>query len=615
MKFGIESYSLVSPISTIISLILIIGLYRIGKIILGFNIFKNLIKNISVLNYQYVSFSLLLISLIFYPIVLFLKISSNIFFISSLIILIFGFWHLSQKIKFLFSPNKFSKKLFKNFHELILIVFIFFYFLLSLGPITDADSLDYHLSVPIYIINHGMFPKDISWFHASQAGLGEISIIFGLIVGAEQFSGLIQFSGLVSVLGVLKKKINNIKKNDQSIKNYYLIILFLSIPVLIFLNSTAKPQLIFIGYTTLAFAISFFDLNEKGKSNNFFKYFLIILLLYVSFEGKFSFILSSFIIWTVSSIKILKNGDYKVFITANLILIFLAFPSLYWKYLNYGGNFMNKIYFPLLPVLDGYTNLYRSINACEFPCNKSFFLFPNSLGRYTESIGIAMLSLILLLFTNIKKNITIILSVSFYIYILYSFGKFSARFLIEPIIWSLIALKYSKFNFNFKLSVLLKFYILAQSFITSSAILVGILTISIGSLTPSLKNYVLINSAYGYDLAKWVETNVDTNKKVIYSHRSISLPNLEIIPADFLLYTNKVIYLNLLKQKKPEFFVVQSNSMESVKKLVSCTNGVYKKKENFFKQKSRNIFNKSELTYSAYIYYFDYKKLPDCYFE
>ena len=184
MKFGIESYSLASPISTIISLILIIGLYRIGKIILSFYIFKSLIKNVSVLNYQYVPISLLLISLIFYPIVLFLKTSSNIFYISSLIILIFGFWHLSQKIKLLLNANKFPNKLFKNIHELFLVVFIFIYFLLSLGPITDADSLDYHLSVPIHIINHGIFPKDISWFHASQAGLGEISIIFGLIVGA-----------------------------------------------------------------------------------------------------------------------------------------------------------------------------------------------------------------------------------------------------------------------------------------------------------------------------------------------------------------------------------------------------------------------------------------------
>ena len=40
MKFGIESYFLAPPISTIISIILIIGLYKIGKIILNFNFLK-----------------------------------------------------------------------------------------------------------------------------------------------------------------------------------------------------------------------------------------------------------------------------------------------------------------------------------------------------------------------------------------------------------------------------------------------------------------------------------------------------------------------------------------------------------------------------------------------
>ena len=259
--------------------------------------------------------------------------------------------------------------------------------------------------------------------------------------------------------------------------------------------------------------------------------------------------------------------------------------------------------------------LYKSINACEFPCNKSFFLFPNSLGRYTESIGVAIISLILIFFTNIKKNILIISSVLFYFFIIYSFGKFSARFIIEPIIWSIIAIKYSKFDFNFKSSGFVKLYIFTQSLITFSAILIGVITISIGSLTPKLKNFVLSNSAYGYELAKWVSSNLDPDSKVLYSHRSVSLPEANVISADFLLYTDNIIYLKLLKQKKTEFLVLQSNSPQNVKKLISCTNGIFKKKENFFKEKSRNLFNKHEEIYSAYIYNFDYSKLPDCYFK
>ena len=97
------------------------------------------------------------------------------------------------------------------------------------------------------------------------------------------------------------------------------------------------------------------------------------MLLYASFEGKFSFILSGFIIWTVSSFKILKQDKYQTFITINLTILILAFPSLYWKYVNYNGNFINKIYFPFFNPLEGYKALYNSINACEWPCNKSFF--------------------------------------------------------------------------------------------------------------------------------------------------------------------------------------------------------------------------------------------------
>ena len=270
MKFGIENYFLNSPFSTFVSLILILGFYRIGKIILNINFFKSTLKNVSILNYQYISFGILLISLIFYPILLFVKINSNFFYILSIIISLFGIWHLFVKIKFISNFSNLFKNITKSVFEIILILFVLLYFLLSLGPITDADSLDYHLSVPIYILNYGFFPKDILWFHAAQAGLGEIPIIFGIVIGAEQFLGLIQFSGLISIIGILRKNIYKVNKNEYFIKKFYLILIFLSLPILVYLNSTAKPQLIFLGYTSLAFVITFFDFDKKEKKKLFF---------------------------------------------------------------------------------------------------------------------------------------------------------------------------------------------------------------------------------------------------------------------------------------------------------------------------------------------------------
>ncbi len=85
---------------------------------------------------------------------------------------------------------------------------------------------------------------------------------------------------------------------------------------------------------------------------------------------------------------------------------------------------------------------------------------------------------------------------------------------------------------------------------------------------------------------KWVNENLDGNKKILYTHRSISFLESEIVHTDFLYYTNNIKYLLLLKEKKPDFLVIQSNSPESHKKLISCTSSIYKKKENFFKQTS-----------------------------
>ena len=127
----------------------------------------------------------------------------------------------------------------------------------------------------------------------------------------DNWSRTIFFIGAVfriyKYFGVIKKNINK-NNNIKNFKNeFYLILIFLSIPLLIFLNSTAKPQLIFISYSTLAFAITFFNLKIEKSNSNLYKFFLIILLLYVGFEGKFSFILSAFIISIISSFKNFKR--------------------------------------------------------------------------------------------------------------------------------------------------------------------------------------------------------------------------------------------------------------------------------------------------------------------
>ena len=83
------------------------------------------------------------------------------------------------------------------------------YFFSSLGPITNADSLDYHAGVAAYILNYGQYPDLKIWFHSIQAGAGEVLISLSFFLKSEQFASLIQFSGLISIFGSFYYLIKN----------------------------------------------------------------------------------------------------------------------------------------------------------------------------------------------------------------------------------------------------------------------------------------------------------------------------------------------------------------------------------------------------------------------
>ena len=158
---------------------------------------------------------------IFYPLFLFPILNKIVILSFSIIIFLLGAYYFYEKI-INFSKNKFVNKFFfLNINFLFFLGLLIGYLFLAFAPISDADSLDYHVSVPIYIINNTEFPKDLLWFHAAKAGAGEVLTVFGLIMGAEQFPVLCQFSGILSVIGILLKK-NNLQKKKLNNKNLIL---------------------------------------------------------------------------------------------------------------------------------------------------------------------------------------------------------------------------------------------------------------------------------------------------------------------------------------------------------------------------------------------------------
>ena len=321
------------------SLILVIGLNQIGTFIFKIKSLSSIIGQISDIKYQKIFISVNFILLFFYPLILFSN-NINLLPFLSLGIFFFGLFNIFRKIK---KKNIFKKIDFKRkkWDEVIVVTTLLLFFLLSLSPNTHGDSLGYHFVVAKKLLSTGKYIADITHFHSLLSGSGEILIAIGLFFGSEQFGNLIQFSGMISIFGIFKK----LKKND----NYFYFLLFLTSPVILFLSSTAKPQLFHICSVAVIFCLYFFE-NKKTLTLNEKKWKIIIsiFVLIVSVSAKFNFLLSSFLLSLIILHNSIKDKTLLNFIYISIIA-FLVFylPIITWKYNNFFWNIFQYLYSPV----------------------------------------------------------------------------------------------------------------------------------------------------------------------------------------------------------------------------------------------------------------------------
>ena len=137
-----------SIISILISLLIINGLFNLAEIIKPIKKNKFFIEDeklLLILNFFLITNSL---SILTYFYSLYFKINPIVIsVVVSIFIISSGFY---KPIYFKNFVNNFNQ----NDKKVYLIYFLlFFYFLLSLSPNTDPDSLEYHLTIPIYQLN------------------------------------------------------------------------------------------------------------------------------------------------------------------------------------------------------------------------------------------------------------------------------------------------------------------------------------------------------------------------------------------------------------------------------------------------------------------------------
>ena len=175
--------------------------------------------------------------------------------------------------------------------------------LLALGPVTEADSLDYHVGVALNILNTGAFPFAPEWFHSRLAGSGEVLIAMGLAIGAEQFGSLLQYSGVLGIVGVFRHGFvptNPASREPTDQWRKIITLAAVSSPVFLAWVTSPKPMLLPVAMTTVALMVVVSMIAgkkvESTPSQRRNAFVLTCLLVMVASVTKMNFLLSGAVV-------------------------------------------------------------------------------------------------------------------------------------------------------------------------------------------------------------------------------------------------------------------------------------------------------------------------------
>ena len=513
----------------------------------------------------------------FYLVFLYYSLFFNLFFLLNLHSLIPLFFNLSLITQILIIFVSFNKNYIfpqkKKFNKNLTLFFLILY-LVSILPISDADSIFVHLNFPMQLINDNF--DNLSTFQTiefSTFANSEIILVISSLIKSDNFGSQLNLATLIIFYFCLKKE-----------KNSFFWIL-LSCPLIIFLISTQKLQLFFgVLYLLVFIIIHEWKTFIKYKNN---LTFTIILLAFYS-TGKFTYIIFSFILFCY---LVYLNKQRRFYIIVQSIIIFsiIYVPLLLLKYKLFAnpiapfadsffndGRYIYDNFVDKLRTSEGWINNYKDFTIYIRP------FIPLSITQLSSSLGIIFL-IMLLDFKLLKKLYFIPLIMIFLILLT---GQILPRYYLESFL--ILAYFFDKnrlltnkiiINLQILVVVLFSLYFCKISYFDNNVIM-------------SKENY-LKNFAFTYiDAKKLNKLDLKGNILISSNRFSIFYEN-NIFPSRIFFdmgKENKSAYLEFIEKNKIKYIITSD-------KLSDCIQ--YEIKDNFkFELVTRNFFRSKQYYYS-----------------
>ena len=612
----------------ILSIFTVIGFYFIGRFISLKLQFDKILNFVSNPHYQFTIIGIVFFLYFFFPFFLLGVLPKEIFYLFYFVSF-YGLLNTLINYKKIYSSANKIARILKHTNKSNLIIFftLFMYFLLSLAPPTSGDSLFYHLSDAKNIFLNGSLYSDELNFHGKLSGIGEFLNAFAVSIEAYQFTSLIHFVGLLSTIDIIRKFSADQKIKESNVN--FIILTVLSTPVLLSLVSQSKPQLFYssVVFLCYSFILLLIIRGREKKFNNIGKIIIILnILLTVCVNAKLNFLLSFGIINFFFVFYFFKKGfKYKINFQKVfyyfLIIIFGLLPFIIWKSIVYDYPFYLFLTNPLplnIPHMVDFFEFLKNYGSEKFPL---IILFPINFSEITLVLGLGTFLLLFIIKSKLQYKKTILFIIIFFIISLSVIGQKSPRFYYEIYLFIILVstLIFNEINKE-KYFSLFKIIIYFQSFCVILALIFSTFFLFPGSLNAKLKHQVQSKFSDGYSLIFWANSILPKDTTILITQRSTFLFNNSYVnpePLGYMSYHSKYknYYLNKIKEKKPTFVIFHGYKISyniGNFDFKNCTSGLFAKELNVGSLKTRNPFKTNKKLYNGYIYYFDYKKLPNC---
>lgn len=456
---------------------------------------------------------------------------------------------------------------------------------ISLSPPTDADSLDYHLGLPVEILrSHGLH-FDGRNVHFRLFGFGEMLNTLGVANGCPQLGAFIQLLGIVWLIIIF----SNIIRVDDA---YHIAAFIIGVPVMLFLLQSQKHQVT----GAVCSAVCFYVISQK--SHELKGRLLLLLISCIIFMAglKYSFILSFAVLLLL---LVLKTKNVAIPIAGCIIgvCIFLA-PMLVFKYQQYHD--------PLSPMLEQFSKnpdpvvLHMKTYIQQFKDSKFFFplnlVLPSSFGYLSTVLGVSGLVIPAILFYHRRYKMETV-AVAVFILGTVVLGQKTGRFFMEPYLWVLpIFLSELQERKWFRYLVIggqLQFFLLLP--------MLGYAAIEFGrgSLSDKQRINVLTRHSSGYAESKWIDSLLPSDAVIATTIRSRALLPHPYFPKEYfyLMGMNQKMFDSLLLQTYKVNYLVIPDGMANTK-----FKGYHIKKiaTRSFPYATRNPFNSGQYNLSIF---------------